>query len=101
MCVSCSAGASVVPYHALGNARRMEVPDRRRQQDVMIEAVQNHTPQVVVVDEVGTAEVSLQCWPVTWRACSRASGAAQPCAYFSFCVHPRAYRNSHLLCQTN
>ena len=36
---------------------RFMVPDRRRQHEVLIEVVQNHTPQVIVVDEIGTEMV--------------------------------------------
>ncbi len=35
----------------------MMVADRSRQHKVMMEAVQNHTPQVVIVDEIGSKEV--------------------------------------------
>lgn len=49
------AGVGTVPHASIGHARRMVVPDVARQHDVMIEAVQNHTPDVVVIDEIGTA----------------------------------------------
>jgi len=48
------AGDGVVPHPSIGYARRMHVPDRARQHSVLIEAVQNHNPQVIVVDEIGT-----------------------------------------------
>lgn len=48
------AGDGVVPHASIGKARRMQVPDRELQHDVLIEAVQNHNPQIVVVDEIGT-----------------------------------------------
>ncbi|MGD9498321.1 MAG: R3H domain-containing nucleic acid-binding protein [Armatimonadota bacterium] len=47
-------GGGDVPHPAIGGARRMQVPDDRVQAQVMIEAVENHMPQVVVVDEIGT-----------------------------------------------
>ena len=34
----------------------MQVPDIRKQQDVMIQAVQNHTPDIIVIDEIGTRD---------------------------------------------
>ncbi len=47
-------GGGDVPHPAIGRARRMQVPHDRAQYEVMIEAVENHMPQVVVVDEIGT-----------------------------------------------
>ncbi len=48
------AGDGDVPHPAVGSARRMQVPQPEFQKDIMIEAVENHTPQVIVVDEIGT-----------------------------------------------
>jgi stage III sporulation protein AA len=47
-------GGGDVPHPAIGHARRMQVPGDRAQSQVMIEAVENHMPEVVVVDEIGT-----------------------------------------------
>ncbi len=44
------------PHVAIGKARRIPVPDRKKQHDLLVEAVQNHNPQVVVVDEIGTIQ---------------------------------------------
>ena len=49
------AGDGDIPHPAVGGARRMMVPSPERQHAVMIEAVENHMPEVVVVDEIGTA----------------------------------------------
>ena len=49
-------GGGDVPHPAIGRARRMQVPGDRAQYEVMIEAVENHMPQVVVVDEIGTED---------------------------------------------
>ena len=49
------AGDGDVPHPALGRARRLMVPDRAAQHGVMVEAVENHMPEVVVIDEIGTA----------------------------------------------
>ncbi|MFA7373647.1 MAG: AAA family ATPase, partial [bacterium] len=49
------AGDGDVPHPAIGHARRMQVASPELQHDVMIEAVENHMPQVVIVDEIGTA----------------------------------------------
>lgn len=53
------AGDGDIPHPAVGRARRMQVPDRERQKETMIEAVQNHTPEVIVIDEIGTEEEAL------------------------------------------
>ncbi len=47
-------GGGDIPHPAIGRARRMQVPGDRAQAQVMIEAVENHMPEVVVVDEIGT-----------------------------------------------
>ncbi len=48
------AGDGDTPHPAIGKARRMQVRQPEYQKDIMIEAVENHTPQVIVVDEIGT-----------------------------------------------
>ncbi len=48
------AGDGDVPHAAIGSARRMQVKQPEYQKDIMIEAVENHTPEVIVVDEIGT-----------------------------------------------
>lgn len=48
------AGDGDVPHPGIGHARRMQVPEPDFQHAVMIEAVENHMPEVVVVDEIGT-----------------------------------------------
>jgi len=48
------AGDGDIPHPAIGRARRMQVSSPDRQHDVMIEAVENHMPEVIVVDEIGT-----------------------------------------------
>ncbi len=49
------AGDGDVPHPAIGGARRMQVSHPDRQHAVMIEAVENHMPEVIIVDEIGTA----------------------------------------------
>lgn len=46
------AGDGDVPHSAIGSARRMQVPEAAMQHKRMIEAVQNHTPDVIIIDEV-------------------------------------------------
>jgi stage III sporulation protein SpoIIIAA len=50
------AGDGDIPHPGIGDARRMQVPSPDKQHTVMIEAVENHTPQVIIVDEIGTSE---------------------------------------------
>ncbi len=48
------AGDGDVPHAGIGHARRMPVSDPHLQHNVMIEAVENHMPQVIVIDEIGS-----------------------------------------------
>jgi stage III sporulation protein SpoIIIAA len=48
------AGDGDIPHAGIGGARRMQVPRPDRQHAVMIEAVENHMPEVIIVDEIGT-----------------------------------------------
>jgi stage III sporulation protein SpoIIIAA len=50
------AGDGDIPHPAIGRARRMQVSHPDAQHAVMIEAVENHTPEVIVIDEIGTEE---------------------------------------------
>ncbi len=46
-------GDGDIPHPAIGKARRMQVPTPNLQHEVMIEAVENHNPEVIVIDEIG------------------------------------------------
>ena len=48
------AGDGDIPHAGIGRARRMQVPRPSEQHNVMIEAVENHMPEVIVIDEIGT-----------------------------------------------
>lgn len=48
------AGDSDVPHSGIGRARRMQVAKTEFQHQIMIEAVENHMPQVIIIDEIGT-----------------------------------------------
>src|SRR5205823_12819717 len=48
------AGDGDIPHPAIGRARRMQVVTPLEQHAVMIEAVENHMPEVIVIDEIGT-----------------------------------------------
>ena len=46
-------GDGDIPHPAIGRARRMQVAQPAQQHEVMIEAVENHMPQVIIIDEIG------------------------------------------------
>ena len=48
-------GDGDIPHPGIGRARRMQVGTPELQHRVMIEAVENHTPEAIVIDEIGTA----------------------------------------------
>ena len=48
------AGDSDIPHFGIGRARRMQVSKTELQHQIMIEAVENHMPQVIIIDEIGT-----------------------------------------------
>ena len=48
------AGDGDIPHPAIGRARRMQVARPELQHQTMIEAVENHMPEVIVIDEIGT-----------------------------------------------
>ncbi|CCH64728.1 Hypothetical protein, contains AAA+ NTPase domain and putative R3H ssDNA-binding domain [Richelia intracellularis HM01] len=48
------AGDGDISHPAIGKARRMQVAHPEQQHQVMIEAVENHMPEVIIIDEIGT-----------------------------------------------
>ena len=48
------AGDGDIPHSSIGHARRMQVARTNMQHSVMIEAVENHMPEVIIIDEIGT-----------------------------------------------
>ncbi|MCA9932284.1 MAG: AAA family ATPase [Anaerolineales bacterium] len=46
-------GDGDIPHPAVGQARRMQVPRPAHQHETMIEAVENHNPEVIIIDEIG------------------------------------------------
>lgn len=48
------AGDGDIPHRGIGGARRMQVKTPNLQHEVMIEAVENHMPEVIIIDEMGT-----------------------------------------------
>ncbi len=61
------AGDGDIPHPAIGRARRMQVPRPDLQHAVMIEAVENHMPEVIVIDEIGTEAEALAARTIAER----------------------------------
>ena len=61
------AGDGDIPHPGIGRARRMQVPTPEEQHAVMIEAVENHMPQVIVIDEIGTHAEALAARTIAER----------------------------------
>ncbi len=61
------AGDGDIPHPGIGRARRMQVPSPDLQHAVMIEAVENHMPEVIVIDEIGTAAEALAARTIAER----------------------------------
>lgn len=61
------AGDGDIPHPGIGRARRMQVPEPEYQHAVMIEAVENHMPEVIVIDEIGTAQEALAARTIAER----------------------------------
>ena len=47
------AGDGDLPHPSIGKARRMQVSNHQNQHEVMIEAVENHMPEIIIIDEIG------------------------------------------------
>ena len=61
------AGDGDIPHPGIGKARRMQVAAPELQHKVMIEAVENHMPEVVIVDEIGTELEATACRTIAER----------------------------------
>ncbi|WJX21443.1 ribonucleotide reductase (RNR) inhibitor [Trifolium repens] len=60
-------GDGDVPHAGIGRARRMQVPNVNMQHSVMIEAVENHMPQTIIIDEIGTELEALAASTIAQR----------------------------------
>ncbi|KAL9232458.1 hypothetical protein vseg_007569 [Gypsophila vaccaria] len=60
-------GDGDIPHAGIGSARRMQVPHSDMQHMVLIEAVENHMPQVIVIDEIGTKLEALAASTISQR----------------------------------
>ena len=61
------AGDGDIPHPGIGTARRMQVRSAPEQHQVMIEAVENHMPEVIVIDEIGTEAEALAARTIAER----------------------------------
>ncbi|KAL0055246.1 hypothetical protein WJX82_009399 [Trebouxia sp. C0006] len=61
------AGDGDVPHPGIASARRMQVPVPEQQHRVMIEAVENHMPEVIVIDEIGSEAEALAAATIAQR----------------------------------
>jgi stage III sporulation protein SpoIIIAA len=61
------AGDSDIPHVGIGRARRMQVSHSNLQHNVMIEAVENHMPEVIIIDEIGTELEALAAQTIAER----------------------------------
>ena len=60
-------GDGDIPHPAIGKARRMQVARPELQHEVMIEAVENHMPQVIVIDEIGRQQEAVAARTIAER----------------------------------
>ncbi len=60
-------GDGDIPHPGVGTARRMQVPINKEQHDIMIEAVENHNPEVIIIDEIGRIEEAQACRTIAER----------------------------------
>jgi len=61
------AGDGDIPHPAIGKSRRLQVENTGLQHKVMIEAVENHMPEVVVIDEMSTDKEALAARTIAER----------------------------------
>ena len=47
-------GDSDIPHYGIGKARRMQVQKTELQHQIMMEAIENHMPEIIIIDEIGT-----------------------------------------------
>ncbi len=81
------AGDGDVPHPGIGSARRMQVPFNKGQEDVMIEAVENHFPEVIIIDEIGRTEEAEACRTIAERGV-RLIGTAHGTSIENLLVNP-------------
>ena len=60
-------GDGDIPHPAVGRARRMQVKNPAYQHEVMIEAVENHNPEIIVIDEIGREQEAVAARTIAER----------------------------------
>lgn len=60
-------GDGDIPHTGIGRARRMQVQLPELQHKVMIEAVENHMPETIIIDEIGTEQEAMACRTIAQR----------------------------------
>ncbi|KAI9098524.1 hypothetical protein K1719_025149 [Acacia pycnantha] len=60
-------GDGDIPHAGIGRARRMQVPNVNLQHNIMIEAVENHMPETIIIDEIGTELEALAASTIAQR----------------------------------
>ncbi len=81
------AGDGDIPHSGIGKSRRMQVPLDKAQEDVMIEAVENHFPEIIIIDEIGRVEESKACRTIAERGV-RLIGTAHGTSIENLLVNP-------------
>ncbi len=61
------AGDGDIPHPAIGRSRRMQVVEPTLQHEVMIEAVENHMPEVIIIDEIGREQEAVAARTIAER----------------------------------
>lgn len=61
------AGDGKTSHPAVGRARRLQVPFDKTQHLIMIEAVENHTPEIIIIDEISTSQETLAARTIAQR----------------------------------
>jgi len=84
------AGVGKRPHEAIGNSRRMRVPNRKEQHTILIEAVSNHTPAAIVVDEIQTRAEAAAAVTISQRGVSMVA-TAHGTSLFSVLENPDLY----------
>nr|NP_045092.1 hypothetical protein JXY51_pgp129 [Cyanidium caldarium]O19920.1 RecName: Full=Uncharacterized protein ycf45 [Cyanidium caldarium]AAB82669.1 unknown [Cyanidium caldarium]WDB00219.1 hypothetical protein CDCA019_097 [Cyanidium caldarium] len=81
------SGEGCCPHISTGKARRMEVQSINSQHEVMIEAIENHTPEIIIIDEIGTEYESQAAISISQRGI-RLIGSAHSSDLFNLAKNP-------------
>ena len=76
------AGDGDIPHPSIGRSRRMQVPEPALQHEVMIEAVENHMPQAIIIDEIGRELEAIAARTIAERASTSPSATVSRASSF-------------------